>query len=220
MRSLIWVLAVALSVSVTGAIGQGKTAKKPNPVLMNPSGLKEKAPSTFKAQFKTTKGTFVVEVKRAWSPAGADRFYNLVKSGFFDDVKFFRVVPRFVVQFGMHGNPQVAAKWREANIPDEPVVTGNKRGFLTYAKAGPNTRSTQFFINLGDNSGSLDPQGFPAFGHVVSGMEVVDKLYSGYGDGPPMGSGPDQGMIAAQGNAYLNKDYPKLDAIITATIVK
>jgi len=219
MRNLLTVAALLVAISGTAAFGQAKSSDKPNSALMNPSALKAKAPATFKAKFVTTKGPFVVEVKRAWAPLGADRFYNLVSSGFFDKVKFFRVVPTFVVQFGMHGTPAVGAKWREANIMDEEVVTGNKRGFLTYAKAGPNTRTTQFFINLGDNS-RLDAMGFPAFGHVISGMDVVDKLYSGYGDGPPSGTGPDQGSIAAQGNAYLDKEFPKLDSIIKATIVK
>lgn len=219
MRSLPWIAALALAVIAPNAFAQPKSAHKTNPALKNPAALKEKAPEIFKAKFVTTKGTYVVEVKRAWAPLGADRFYNLVKNGFFDEIKFFRVVPGFVVQFGMHGDPAILAKWRDANIADEKVVVGNKKGFLTYAKAGPNTRSTQFFINLGENS-NLDGMGFPAFGHVVQGMDVVDKLYSGYGDGPPSGSGPDQGAIAMQGNVYLNKEFPKLDSIVTATIVK
>jgi len=215
MRSILWVAALALAVTAPSAFGQPKPAHKTNSALMNPAALKEKAPATFKAKFVTTKGPFVVEVKRAWAPIGADRFYNLVKNGFFDKLKFFRVVPGFVVQFGMHADPAIGAKWRDANIMDEKVITGNKRGFLTYAKSQrPNSRSTQFFINLGDNSGSLDPQGFSAFGHVIQGMDVVDKLYSGYGEQP------EQGQIAAEGNAYLDKEFPKLDSIVTATIVK
>jgi cyclophilin family peptidyl-prolyl cis-trans isomerase len=213
MRNLVWAAALALAITGPGAIAQHKAAAKPNAKLMNPAALNAQAPSTFKARFQTTKGAFVVEVKRAWSPHGADRFYNLVKNGFFDHIKFFRVVPGFVAQFGMHGDPAVGAKWRDANIPDEKVVTGNKRGYITYAKAGPNTRSTQFFINLGDNE-NLDAMGFPAFGKVTQGMDVVDKLYSGYGENP------DQQQIAAQGNAYLNKEFPKLDSIVKATIVK
>jgi peptidyl-prolyl cis-trans isomerase A (cyclophilin A) len=215
MRNLICIAALMLAIAGPGALAQHKPAAKPNAALNNPAALKEKAPATFKAKFVTTKGTFVVECKRAWSPIGVDRFYNLVKNGFFDHVKFFRVVPGFVVQFGMHGDPAIGAKWRDANIQDEKVIEGNKRGYLTFAKTGlPNTRSTQFFINLGDNSGSLDPQGFSAFGHVIQGMDVVDKLYSGYGEQP------DQQQIASQGNAYLDKEFPKLDSIVKATIVK
>lgn len=215
MRKFLWAAALALAVTAPSAFAQSKTTVRPNAVLRNPAAMKDKAPETFKAKFDTTKGPFVVEVKRAWAPIGADRFYNLVKYGFFDNVKFFRVVPGFVVQFGMHGDPAIGAKWREANIMDEKVVMGNKRGFLTFAKSQlPNSRSTQFFINLGDNSASLDPQGFSAFGHVVQGMDVVDKLYSGYGEQP------DQRQIGEQGNAYLNKEFPKLDMIKSATIVK
>ena len=214
MRTVLMVVAAALTLAGQGALAQHKGTEKVNPALSNPEALKAKAPETFRAKFVTTKGTFVVEVKRAWAPIGADRFYNLVKNGFFDNIKFFRVVPGFVVQFGMHGDPAISAKWREANLKDEKVITGNKRGFLTYAKSGmPNSRSTQFFINLGDNS-RLDAMGFSGFGHVIQGMDVVDKLYSGYGEQP------DQGQIAAEGNAYLNKEFPKLDSVEKATIVK
>jgi peptidyl-prolyl cis-trans isomerase A (cyclophilin A) len=215
MRNLCWVAALMLAIAAPNALCQDKAAAKTNAALKNPAALKEKAPDTFKAKFLTTKGTFVVEVTRSWAPIGSDRFYNLVKNGFFDNVKFFRVVPSFVVQFGMHGDPAIGAKWRDANIQDEKVITGNKRGYITFAKtARPNTRSTQFFINLGDNSASLDPQGFSAFGHVIQGMDVVDKLYSGYGEQP------DQQQIGEQGNAYLNKEFPKMDSIEKATLVK
>jgi peptidyl-prolyl cis-trans isomerase A (cyclophilin A) len=185
--------------------------------LKDPAALKDKAPATFKAKFETTKGDFVVEVKRDWSPNGADRFYNLVKRGYYDGVKFFRVVPTFVVQFGIHGDPELAMKWLQSNIPDDKVVESNKRGFLTYAKsARPNSRSVQLFINLGDNA-RLDKDGFAPFGKVTEGMDVVDKLYSGY-DHQALASL--QGEIAAKGNAYLEKEYPKLDAVKKATIVK
>ena len=184
--------------------------------LQNPAALKEKAPAKFKVQFETTKGVVIVEVTREWSPNGADRFYNLAKNGFFDGIKFFRVVPGFVVQFGIHGDPSLASKWLESNIPDDKVVTGNKRGFLTYAKSGaPNSRSTQLFINLNDNS-RLDEMGFSAFGKVVKGMEVVDKLYGGYGEQLTQL----QGEIAAQGNKFLETNFPKLDAVKTAKIIK
>jgi peptidyl-prolyl cis-trans isomerase A (cyclophilin A) len=184
--------------------------------LQNPAALKEKAPAKFKVQFETTKGIFVVEVTREWSPNGVDRFFNLVKNGFFDGIKFFRVVPGFVVQFGIHGDPSLAGKWLESNIPDDAVKSSNKRGFLTYAKSGaPNSRSTQLFINLADNS-RLDGMGFSPFAKVIKGMEVVDKLYGEYGEQLTQL----QGEIAAQGNKFLEKNFPKLDAIKSAKIIK
>jgi peptidyl-prolyl cis-trans isomerase A (cyclophilin A) len=184
-----------------------------NAVLKNPSALKDKAPETFKADFELSNGKhFVIEVHRAWAPNGADRFYNMVKSGFFDDCRFFRVVPDFMVQFGIHGDPAVSAPWRAARIPDDPVKESNKRGYVTFATAGPNTRTTQIFINFKDNS-FLDGQGFSPFGRVTTGMDVVDKIYSVDREKP------DQGQIQAQGNAYLEKAFPKLDYVKKATIV-
>jgi peptidyl-prolyl cis-trans isomerase A (cyclophilin A) len=187
--------------------------------LKNPGALKEKAPETYKVDFDTSKGKFVVEVTRAWAPNGADRFYNLVKNGYYNDTRFFRVISGFMVQFGIHGDPAVSAAWRMARIPDDPVKESNKRGYITFATAGPNTRTTQVFINFGNNAG-LDSQGFSPFGQVISGMDIVDKLYSGYGEGAPNGRGPNQGQIQAQGNAYLTKDFPQMDYIKTATIEK
>ena len=188
--------------------------------LANPAALNEAAPATYKAQFDTSKGIFVVEVHRDWAPNGADRFYNLVKNGFFDNARFFRVVSGFMVQFGINGDPKLSAVWREARIKDDPVKRSNARGAITFATAGPDTRTTQVFINFGDNS-RLDGQGFAPFGTVVgSGMDVVDKLYSGYGEGAPRGNGPDQGRIQSQGNAYLTKDFANLDYIKKATIAK
>jgi peptidyl-prolyl cis-trans isomerase A (cyclophilin A) len=184
--------------------------------LQNPAALKEKAPAKFKVQFETTKGIFIVEVTREWSPNGVDRFFNLVKNGFFDGIKFFRVVPGFVVQFGIHGDPSLAGNWLESNIQDDPVKTSNKRGYLTYAKSGaPNSRSTQLFINLADNV-RLDDMGFSPFAKVIKGMEVVDKLYGGYGEQITQL----QGQIAAEGNKFLEKNYPKLDGIKTAKLIK
>jgi len=182
--------------------------------LLDPSTLNQKAPDTFKARFTTTKGDFVVEVTRAWAPLGADRFYNLVKNGFFTDVEFFRMVPPFVVQFGISGNPKIAAAWTHANIPDDPVTQSNKQGYLTFATAGPNTRTTQVFINLGENA-QLDGQGFAPFGRVIEGMDVIGKFDSEYGD-QPTGA---QGQIEAQGNAFLKASFPNLDSIKTAAIV-
>jgi peptidyl-prolyl cis-trans isomerase A (cyclophilin A) len=208
--------ALGLLVSAVGATAQGKAAMKTPAALKNPAALKATAPAKYKAQFETTKGIFVVDVTRAWSPNGADRFYNLVKNGFFDGVKFFRVVPNFVVQFGIHGDPAIASKWLESNIVDDKVVESNKRGFLTFAKSGaPNSRSTQLFINLVDND-RLDAIGFSAFGKVSKGMDVVDKLYGGYGEQITQL----QGQIAAEGNKYLETNWPKLDAIKKATLLK
>jgi len=185
--------------------------------LGNPSSLNEKAPAVYKAKFDTSKGTFVIEVHRDWAPNGADRFYNLVKNGFYNDARFFRVISGFMVQFGISGNPDVSAVWRESTIPDDPVKQSNTRGMVSFATAGPNTRTTQVFINFGDNS-SLDSQGFAPFGQVVSGMNVVDSIYSGYGEGAPRGRGPDQGRIQTEGNAYLVEKFPKLDYVKKATI--
>jgi peptidyl-prolyl cis-trans isomerase A (cyclophilin A) len=186
--------------------------------LLNPSSLNQKAPATYKAKFTTTQGVFVVEVTRAWAPLGADRFYNLVKNGFFTDASFFRVISGFMVQFGLSAKPAISEKWSHAAIPDDPVTQSNKRGYITFATAGPNTRTTQVFVNFGDN-GRLDSEGFAPFGQVVEGMDVVDKLYSGYGEGAPQGSGPDQSQIEAKGKAYLDSDFPKLDSIKSAVIV-
>ena len=187
--------------------------------LSNPAALREQAPPVYKAKFDTTKGTFVVEVHRDWAPNGADRFYNLVKNGFYDNVRFFRVISGFMVQFGIHGDPKISAPWREAQLKDDPVKQSNKRGYITYAMAGPNTRTSQVFINFGDNA-SLDSQGFSPFGRVVTGMEVVDKLNAEYGEGAPRGRGPDQSRMQMEGNAYLTKDFGRLDYVTKATIEK
>jgi len=204
-------IAVLLALMVTGpAWSQG---------LGNPAALNEQAPATYKAKFDTSKGVFVIDVHRDWAPNGADRFYNLVKNGFYDNARFFRVVSGFMVQFGINADPKLSALWREARIKDDAVRQSNKRGLITFATAGPNTRTTQVFINFGDNTG-LDRQGFAPFGQVVSGMNVVDALYSGYGEGAPSGQGPDQGRIQQEGNAYLVKEFGKLDYIKKATIEK
>jgi len=185
--------------------------------LLNPSKANEKAPAAFKAKFKTTKGDFTIEVTRAWAPLGADRFYNLVKAGYFTDLAFFRVISGFMVQFGIHGDPAVSAKWREAAIKDDETAQSNLKGYITYAMAGPNTRTTQLFINYGDNS-RLDDMGFAPFGKVTDGMKTVESIYSGYGEGAPGGMGPDQRRAQMEGNAYFKKDFPRLDYIISATL--
>ncbi len=206
-----WMAVCALALPVVLAAQASK--------LGDPSAFTEKAPATYKAKFDTSKGPFVITVHRDWAPKGADRFYNLVKAGFYDDVRFFRVIDGFMAQIGMNGNPEVQAAWDRARLTDDPVKESNKRGFVTFATAGPNTRTTQFFINFKDNT-SLDRQGFAPFGEVTSGMDVVDQLYSGYGEGAPRGRGPDQGRVRMEGNAYLTKSFPKLDYVKKATIEK
>ncbi|HAH33099.1 MAG TPA: peptidylprolyl isomerase [Elusimicrobia bacterium] len=186
--------------------------------LKNPALANAKAPETFKVKFTTTKGDFTLEATRAWSPLGADRFYNLVKGGFFSDIAFFRVIAGFMVQFGIHGDPSVSAAWRVANIPDDPVKESNKKGYVSYAMAGPGTRTTQMFINYGDNT-RLDGMGFSPFGKITSGMDVVESIYSGYGEGAPSGMGPDQGRTQMEGNTYLKKDFPKMDYILGAELL-
>lgn len=201
----------ATSKSATSKGTASKTgAAKPN--LLNPASLHAIAPAMYKAQFTTTKGDFVVEVHRDWAPLGADRFYNLVRAGFFTNASFFRVVPGFVVQFGLSANPAVNKVWMSANIKDDPVKTGNKRGNIVFATAGPNTRTTQLFINFSDNT-PLDSMGFAAFGSVVDGMDVVDKIYSGYGQRP------DQQKITEEGDAYISKNFPMIDKITAAKIL-
>jgi peptidyl-prolyl cis-trans isomerase A (cyclophilin A) len=188
----------------------------PPPALLKPAALHAKAPATYGVTFKTTKGTFVVTVHRAWAPRGADRFYNLVRARFFDGVEFFRVVKGFVVQFGISGFPAVSTAWQNATIKDDPVKASNTPGTITFADAGPNTRTTQVFVNLGDNAANLDGQGFAPFGKVTKGIAVVNKLFGGYGEQVTNL----QGQIAAQGNAFLKKHFPKLDAVITARVVR
>ena len=212
IRRSMLTLAVAAGVALLALPALAQPSK-----LANPASLTEQAPARYKTKFETSKGVFVLEVTRAWAPRGADRFYNLVKNGFFDQARFFRVISGFMVQFGINGDPAISAKWREANIKDDPVRQSNRRGTISFATAGANTRTTQVFINFGDNS-NLDGMGFSPFGKVVSGMKVVDALYAGYGEGAPNGRGPDQGRLQAQGNAYLIKDYPRMDYIKKATI--
>jgi peptidyl-prolyl cis-trans isomerase A (cyclophilin A) len=217
-------LLCALGLFAAVAIVQAEDARKEekpstaSPGFTDPAKLTEKAPETFKAQFDTTKGKFTIEVTRSLSPNGADRFYNLVRSGYFKDIAFFRVIPGFMCQFGIHGDPNVSAKWRAAAIADDPVKGSNTRGTITFATAGPNTRTTQLFINFADNS-NLDGMGFSPFGKVTEGMDVVDKINGEYGEGAPRGRGPDQGRVQGEGNTYLKKDFPNLDYIKSATIL-
>jgi peptidyl-prolyl cis-trans isomerase A (cyclophilin A) len=215
--TMITVMALGVMAGTAGNTASAQGANLNKAKLRTPAQLTEKAPDTYKANFDTSKGAFVVEVHREWAPNGADRFYNLVKNGFYDDIRFFRVLDNFMAQFGINGDPAIQSVWRAASLKDDPVKQSNKRGFITFATAGPNTRTTQVFINYKDNS-SLDSQGFAAFGQVTSGMDVVDKLYKDYGEGAPRGRGPEQGRLQQEGNAYLTKDFPKLDYVKTATI--
>jgi peptidyl-prolyl cis-trans isomerase A (cyclophilin A) len=185
----------------------------PPPALLHPAKLTAKAPSVYGVVFTTTKGSFTVTVHRQWAPRGADRFYNLVRARFFDGDEFFRVVKGFVVQFGISGYPSVSSAWQSATIKDDAVKTSNTRGTITFADAGPDTRTTQVFVNLGNNA-SLDGQGFSPFGRVTTGMNVVDKLYGKYGEAVTNL----QGEIATQGNSFLRKRFPKLDRILRARI--
>jgi peptidyl-prolyl cis-trans isomerase A (cyclophilin A) len=200
----------------TQAKSSSTVARSPyDRVLLRPTVLKDKAPETYQVKFTTTRGEFVVSVTRAWAPIGADRFYNLVKHHFYDNASFFRVVPDFVVQFGLSGYPPVSAAWKDTNIKDDPVAQSNKKGYITFATAGPNTRTTQVFINLKDNT-RLDSMGFAPFGMVEGdGMNVVEMMYGQYGDN----AGPDQDQIQKQGKPYLDKGWPKLDSIKSATLV-
>ena len=202
----------ALALPIT-ALAQGSGVDPSKAKLRTPAALTEQAPASYKAKFDTSKGAFVIEVHRDWAPKGADRFYNLVKNGFFDDTRFFRVVPDFMVQFGLNGDPNIQKNWSNASISDDPKKQSNKKGYVTFATRGPNTRTTQIFINFKDN-GFLDAQGFTPFGEVVTGMDVVEKITSQYGEKP------NQGSITAEGNAYLNKEFPKLDYVKKATIEK
>ncbi len=182
--------------------------------LRNPAALKDVAPADYRAAFDTSVGTFVIAVHRAWAPKGADRFYNLVKYGFYDGCRFFRVMPNFMVQFGLNGDTSVQAPWSKANITDDPVKQSNRRGTISFATAGPNSRTTQVFINFRNNAG-LDAQGFSPFGEVVSGMEVVDKINGEYGE-----KSNEQELIKRRGNAYLTQSFPRLDYIKTARIAQ
>ena len=189
--------------------------------LLNPSPaeLAQAAPDSFTVLFETSKGRFTVQAHRAWAPLGVDRLYFLTKNGYWDGVRFFRVLPNFVVQFGIHGDPKISDAWKGRTIADEPVKQSNQAGFLTYAMGGPNTRTTQIFINKRDNS-RLDSLGFAPIGKVIDGMHVVEQLYGGYGEGSPRGGGPDQERIRLQGNSYLERQFPRLDSIVKARIVK
>jgi cyclophilin family peptidyl-prolyl cis-trans isomerase len=223
--SLISVAVVAQTPSPAPAKKPTTAAKAPaaktasyDPALLQPATLRVKAPAEYDVKFVTSAGEFTVKVTRSWAPNGADRFYNLVRHHFYDGAAFFRVLPGFMAQFGLSAYPEVSKVWETATIKDDPIVQSNHRGFVSFATAGPNTRTTQVFINYGNNE-ALDRSGFSAFAVVSDGMEVVDKLYNGYGEGAPDGHGPDQGQIGSRGREYLEKGFPKLDTIRSATLV-
>jgi len=210
---MIRVTTVAFAVAALAMLPAGVAAQAPS--LKNPASLKEQAPDAYKVRLDTSAGPVVIQVTRALAPLGADRFYNLVKNGFYDEARFFRVLPGFMAQIGMNGDPSIQKVMGVARFNDDPVKGSNKRGFVTFAKTGqPNSRSTQFFINFADNS-RLDKDGFAPFGEVIEGMAIVDKLHS-YGSN----NVPDQGRITNEGNPYLAKEYPKLDYIRKASIEK
>jgi len=209
--------AADVAATATPAVPE-KPPEGPNPALLDPTLAKETAPATFKVKVTTTKGAFVIEALREWAPTGVDRFYNLVKIGFFNDIALFRIIDGFMGQFGIHGDPAVSGAWREAKIQDDPRTQTNARGLVTFATAGPNTRTTQIFINFADNA-RLDDMGFSPFGRVVEGMEIVDSLYKGYGEGAPRGRGPDQGRMQMQGNTYLKAEFPEMDYIVSAEVL-
>ncbi len=211
--------AAARTAAPIGAKAAAPTAAKKvapaaaTPDLLKPNTLRARSPEMYKVKFTTTKGDVLIQVTRAWAPLGADRFFNLVRNGFYTDAAFFRVLPRFVAQFGIAARPAVAEVWENAKIFDDKVLQSNKRGTLTFATAGENTRTTQIFINYSDNAG-LDTQGFTPFGTVIEGMQLVDQFFSGYGESP------DQGRIRQQGKAYLDRNFPNLDRILKAEIVR
>src|SRR5205809_8027618 len=200
--------------TIAGIFALGAAAGAQPAALLKPGSLTERAPNEYHAKFETRKGAFIVDVHRDWAPLGADRFYNLVKNGFYDEARFFRVVPDFMVQFGMNANPAVTTAWRGTTLADDPVKQSNRKAYVTFANTGqPNPRGTQVFINLKDNA-FLDAQRFAPFGEVTQGMDIVEKITAEYGERP------DQGSITSQGNAYLTKAFPKLDYIKAATIAK
>ena len=208
IRSIVG-LALALATPVVALAQEADSKAK----LKTPAALTEQAPATYKAAFDTSAGKFVITVTRAWAPKGADRFYNLVKNGFFDDCRFFRVVPNFMVQFGINGDPAIQSSWANANITDDPGKQSNKKGYVTFATRGKDTRTTQVFINFKDNA-FLDAQGFSPFGEVTTGYDIVEKITDQYGEKP------NQGSIQSQGNVYLKAQFPKLDYVKKATIEK
>jgi peptidyl-prolyl cis-trans isomerase A (cyclophilin A) len=210
---------IAAALIVACAPPDSSTAAAPDIALTrpDPAALAAHAPDSFTVVLTTSQGEVEVRIRRAWAPLGADRVHYLASHGFFNGARFFRVLPGFIAQFGMSGIPAVDSAFDKLAFADDSVRTGNKRGTLTFATAGPNTRTTQLFINLADNA-QLDATGFAPVGEVVRGMEVVERLYSGYGEGVPYGSGPDQTRISSEGNRYLRQAFPRLDSIVSVSV--
>ena len=212
--------AAALLVAASGCSQPAQDGPPPNPLLFadRVDGIGE-APATFRVRFETSVGDFLVEAHRDWAPVGADRFHALVQAGFYDDTRFYRVIDGFMAQFGINGDPYVNQVWKEEFLLDEPPTESNTRGRLSFAKGGPHSRTTELFVNFVNNS-RLDPLGFAPFAEVVEGMDVVDLIYSGYGEGPPNGAGPYAAMIQARGNAYLDAEFPQLTRILRASVIE
>ena len=210
--------AAAADPAADGSTAEGEDGEAAADPRLDPGAATETAPDSYTVKFETTKGDMLIDVTRAWAPKGADRFYNLVQIGYYDDVAFFRVIDGFMAQLGIHGDPAIAKVWKEAQIADDPVKESNTAGMVTFATAGPNTRTTQIFLNFGDNS-NLDGMGFAPFGKLQS-MDVLNQINHEYGEGAPRGRGPHQGRMQVHGNAYLKKDFPNLDYIVKATIVE
>lgn len=210
--------AAPLFVLMVVSVGACALSRSP---LRNPSQteLFAAAPDSFRVAIETNRGPVTMMAYRDWAPRGVDRFYFLVSHGYYDGVRFFRVLPHFVAQFGIHGDPEVSSAWRGRVIADDTVRQSNRRGTVSFASAGPNTRTVQLFINLADNT-RLDTLGvgFPPIGRVISGMDIADSLYSGYGEGAPRGKGPSQDSIGVGGNEYLERAFPQLDYIVTARV--
>ncbi len=203
-------LALALLLAGCGAAPEAeKKSEAPKKILL---------PDTYRVKLETTKGDIVIEVKKEWAPRAAERFHELVAAGYYDNSRFHRVIRGFIAQFGIAADPRQGALYRDLKFPDEPVVLSNKRGTVAFAHNGPNTRAVQVFLNLKNNS-MLDKQGFPAFGQIVEGMDVADKLSFLYGELAPKGAGPDGIQAELRGNAYLDRDFPRLDSIRKATIL-
>jgi peptidyl-prolyl cis-trans isomerase A (cyclophilin A) len=208
MRAVSWLRVLFVLLTACGGPREEKKKESLAP---------KQAPEVFRVRLDTSKGEVILQVTRAWAPRGADHFHYLVRSGYYDGARFFRALRNFVVQFGINGDPSVSRLWKDMYLPDDPVTQSNRRGTITYAMRGPNSRSTQVFINLADNR-RLDKDGFAPFGEVVAGMDAVDRFYISYGEGPPRGSGPSQDRIYTEGNAYLERYFPRLDYINKAAI--
>jgi len=214
---LLSVVVAAALAGCGGASDSGEDATVTRSPLLQPRNFAETAPERFQVTLETSEGDVVIDVHRAWAPLGADRFYSLVRGGFFDDTRVYRVVDGFMAQFGLNGDPYVNQAWKSEFLVDDPVVESNTRGRVAFAKGGRHTRTTEVFISYKDNS-ALDDEGFAPFGEVVEGMDVVDAFYADYGDGPPRGDGPYQAMVEARGNDYLDADFPELTRIERATV--